>query len=268
MIKIDIEAKLDRDAAVIVIDVGNTSTHVGTWHDQMVKSPLQAPTGAPGELAGVLDAHMKDCPTGIPAAVVVASVVPSAIEEVASLVAERLGKDALVVGGKVALPIDVRVKDPTKIGVDRVCAAAAAYQQVQTGCVVVDFGSAVTVDLVDDDGVLLGGAILPGMWMQLRALHEFTAALPSVEPATTELPYGRDTAEAMQAGVCRGISGAVRNLVEGYAGHLNRWPQVLATGGDLLLMMPQCDFIDTAVTDLVLRGVGVAYSKHIASMDG
>ena len=54
----------------------------------------------------------------------------------------------------------------------------------------------------------------------------------------------------------------------GYAGHLSRWPQVVATGGDLLLMMPQCDFIDTAVTDLVLRGVGVAYSKHIASMDG
>ncbi len=268
MIKIDIDAKLDRDAAVIIIDVGNTSTRVATWHEQTVKAPLTAPTGAPGELAGVLDAHMKDCPTGKPAAVVLASVVPEAIEEIASLVSERLGKDALVVGGRVALPIDVGVKDPTKIGVDRVCAAAAAYEQVQAGCIVVDFGSAVTVDLVDDDGMLLGGAILPGMWMQLRALHEFTAALPAVEPATTELPYGRDTSEAMQAGVCRGICGAVRSLVEGYANHLNRWPQVLATGGDLLLMMPQCNYIDTAVTDLVLRGVGVAYSKHIASMDG
>ncbi len=268
MIKIDIDAKLNRDAAAIILDVGNTSTHVATWHEQTVKAALTVPTGVPGELAGVLDAHMRDCPTGKPAAVVVAGVVPEAIKEIASLVSERLDKDALVVGKKVALPIEVGVNDPTKIGVDRVCAAAAAFEQLGTGCIVVDFGSAVTVDLVDDDGVLLGGAILPGMWMQLRALHEFTAALPEVEPATTELPYGRDTAEAMQAGVCRGISGAVRNLVEGYASHLNRWPQVLATGGDLPIMMPQCDYIDTAVTDLVLRGVGVAYSKHIASMDG
>lgn len=265
MIKIDIDAELNRDAAAIIIDVGNTSTRVATWHEGKVKTPLSAPTGSRGELAGVLEAHVRDCPTGKPAAVVVASVVPSAVEVIAALVSERLAKDALVVGGKVALPIDVAVDDPTKIGMDRVCSASAAFEQIRTGCIVVDFGSAVTVDLVDDDGVLLGGAILPGLRMQLRALHEFTAALPEVEPAPTELPYGRNTAEAMQAGVFRGISGAVRNLIEGYASHLNRWPQVLATGGDLPIMMPHCDYIDTAVTDLVLRGVGVAYSKHIAS---
>ena len=98
---------------------------------------------------------------------------------------------------------------------------------------------------------------------QLSALHEHTAALPEVEPAIPELPYGRDTVEAMQAGVCRGLIGAVRALVEGYAASLNRWPQVIATGGDLKLIAPHCDFLDTLVEHLTLRGIGLAYTKHL-----
>ena len=98
-----------------------------------------------------------------------------------------------------------------------VCAAAAAYDKLQTGCIIVDFCSAVTVDLVEDEGTLVGGAILPGLKMQLRALHEYTAALTEVKPGLPETPYGRNTTEAMQTGVCRGVVGAVRALVEAYA---------------------------------------------------
>jgi type III pantothenate kinase len=99
--------------------------------------------------------------------------------------------------------------------------------------------------------------------MQLRALHEFTALLPRVEPAFPELPYGRNTSEAMQIGVCRGVAGAVRGLVEGYATSLNRWPQLIATGGDVEFMAPYCDYIDTCVSRLTLRGLGLAYSRHL-----
>jgi len=81
-----------------------------------------------------------------------------------------------------------------------------------------------------------------------------------------ELPYGRSTVEAMQTGVCRGLAGAARWLVEGYATSLHRWPQVVATGGDLPLLAPYCDFVDTPVKDLTLRGIGLAYTKHLAAM--
>ena len=94
---------------------------------------------------------------------------------------------------------------------------------------------------------------MPGLKMQLCALNEHTAVLPEVEPAMPELPYGRNTIEAMQAGVCRGLIGAVRALVEGYAASLNRWPQVIATGGDLKLIAPHCDFLDTLVELLERR---------------
>ena len=113
---------------------------------------------------------------------------------------------------------------------------------------------------------MLGGAILPGIGLQMRALHEYTAALPLVKPGVPELPYGTNTVEAIQTGVCRGIAGAVRNITEGYATHLNRWPQLVATGGDAELMMPLCDFVDTWVTDLTLRGIGLAYSNHLAAL--
>ena len=102
--------------------------------------------------------------------------------------------------------------------------------------------------------------------MQLRALHEHTAQLPEVPPAFPELPYGRNTAEAIQAGVCRGITGAVRAIIEAYATHLNRWPQTVATGGDAALLAPHCDFLDNVVSDLILRGVALAYDKHLAEM--
>jgi type III pantothenate kinase len=198
--------------------------------------------------------------------VVASSVVPDALQVLVDHVGERFDQDALIVGKTIPLPIDVAVTDAKALGVDRACAAAAAYDTLGTACVIVDFGSAVTVDLVDDEGTFLGGAILPGAAMQLAALHGHTAALPVVPVEVPPLPYGRDTAEAMQAGVCYGIAGAVRQLVEGYATYLNRWPQVVATGGDLELLAPHCGYLDSLVQHLVLRGIGLAHRRYLETI--
>ncbi|UCC31540.1 MAG: type III pantothenate kinase [Phycisphaerales bacterium] len=256
----------DPDAPVIVIEIGNTTTAIGTWHKDQLKTPLSVSTDDEAGFDQALEAHVDAMPKRRVAAVIIGSVVPQALQRIQGCLENRFDLNTLVVGDTIPLPIDVGVADATAIGVDRVCAAAAAYDKLQTGCIIVDFGSAVTVDLVDDEGTLVGGAILPGLKMQLRALHECTAALPEVKPGLPETPYGRNTTEAMQAGVCRGVVGAVRALVEAYANSLNRWPQVLGTGGDLTLVGPICDFLDTQVQYLVLRGVGVAYMKHLKAM--
>jgi type III pantothenate kinase len=251
---------------IIVVDIGNSKTDLATWQDYDLKTPLSVNTNNNEAFAEALKAHVEALPKASTTVVVIGSVVPSALERVCAHVSDYLGQNALVVGDTILLPMDVGVDDAKAIGVDRVCAAAAAYDKLRAACVVVDFGSATTVDLVDDDGVLLGGAILPGLDMQLASLHEHTAALPKVSPGIPDSPYGRNTVEAMQTGVCRGLAGAVRWLVEGYATSLNRWPQVLATGGDLELLLPHCDFIDTPVRDLTLRGIGLAFSKHLAAI--
>ena len=260
----------DASAPIFVIEIGNTHTTVATWHEEQVKIPVSLPTGNVDKFREVFDAHAdalsNKTSDGLPGAVVIASVVPDFRDAVGKFVWDRIEKDVLVIGERLPLPLEVNVEDETQVGVDRVCAAAAAFDQLETGCIIVDFGTATTVDLVDDDGVFQGGAIMPGVAMQLKALHQFTAQLPEVSPVIPESVIGRNTREAMQNGVCRGIPGAVRGLVEGYATALNRWPQVVATGGDLEMLLPACDFIDTPVKDLTLRGLGVAYKKHIAQV--
>jgi type III pantothenate kinase len=256
----------DPDAPAIVIDIGNTSIKIGTWQKRELKTPLTALTGSAEAFQDAFDAHSRAMKAGGPAAAIISSVVPAALERVRDQISEVMDQEPLVIGERIPLPIEVGVDDPRAIGIDRVCGAAAAFDTLQQACTIVSFGTAVTVDLVDDAGTLIGGAILPGVRLQLQSLHQHTAALPQVEPAVPQLPYGRNTQEAMQNGVCRGIAGAVRGLVEAYATHLNRWPHVVATGGDVELLAPLCDYIDTTAANLALRGVGIAYSKFLAEM--
>lgn len=254
---------VDPDGPAIVIDIGNTTTSIGTWQHGQVTTPLSVQTSDATAFNEALHAHLQAAPRRGPAATAISSVVPEALARIVREVEARLNRKALIVGAAIPLPIDVAVSAPGAIGTDRVCQAAAAFEQFQTGCTVVAFGTAVTVDLIDDEGTLLGGAILPGVDLQLRALHEHTALLPDVARGIPELPYGRNTVEAIQNGVCRGIAGAARSLIESYATHLNHWPQVIATGGDARFLQPYCDFIDTFVMHLALRGVGYAYSKYL-----
>lgn len=261
-----IPRKLDPDAPVIVIDIGNSSMGIATWHEDRIKTPLHIATDDTEAVEESFRAQCEASSDKLPTAVVIGSVVPKRLSDCRAIVKKMFDQNALVVGDTIELPIDVGVRDAKAIGVDRVCAAAAAFKQLQTACSIVDFGTAVTVDLVDDDGVLLGGAILPGLDVQCRALHEHTACLPEVTPEIPELLYGRDTTEAIRTGVCRGLAGAVRGLVEGYATSLNRWPNVVATGGGIELMAPVCDFVDLFVPDLTLRGVGLAYQRNLSEM--
>ncbi len=257
----------DPEAPVTIIAIGNSRTALAIWADGQVAAVVRVDTGDMGAFDDAFEALARSMPRGRPAAAVVSSVVPSALEKVRERIETLIDRTALVIGEQVALPIDVALAEPLKVGVDRLCNAAAAYERLKHSCVVIDFGTAVTVDLVDDDGVFQGGAILPGLKLQLAALRDHTAQLPDVPVEIPEDPIGRSTREAMQNGVCRGLCGAVRGLVEAYATKINHWPQTVATGGDAVLLAPHCDFLDNVVPDLCLRGVGLAYSRRIAGAE-
>jgi len=132
------------------------------------------------------------------------------------------------------LPLAVDLKRPDMVGVDRLLDAVAAnhLRTSDRPAVVVDVGTAITVDLVSAEGAFRGGAILPGIAMSARAMHEFTDLLPLVEISELGAPplvLGTATVEAMRSGLFWGAVGAIRQLIERLAGDDD--PQVFLTGG-------------------------------------
>jgi len=185
-----------------------------------------------------------------------------------ALVAE-LGTDIHRVRRDLAIPVGTCVDDESKVGDDRLLAAAAAWDALKQAVVVVDAGTAITLNFIDGEGTFHGGAIAPGATLQLKALHKHTALLPRVafaQPDQKE-PFGRNTAEAMLLGVYEGIRGMVRQLVERYAEHYGAFPMVVATGGDAETLFSGDDLVDRIAPDLVLRGIAVAARNASEGVD-
>jgi type III pantothenate kinase len=169
----------------------------------------------------------------------------------------------MVIGVDVPLPIETAVDEPLKVGTDRLTAAAAAYAVVEDAVVVADFGTAVTIDLVDEDGVFVGGTISPGFDLALAAMHTGTAKLPIVKMQKPKEVYGANTEEAMRAGVYWAAVGLLETICRKYAEQIGKWPQVILTGGAAQTIKDDCEFVDTWVSNLAVRGIIIAYKKYL-----
>jgi type III pantothenate kinase len=168
------------------------------------------------------------------------------------------------VGEDIDLPISTDVPEPEKLGTDRLCTAAGAYAKLKTACVVADFGTALTIDLVADNNMFLGGTILPGIDLSARALHEHTALLPLVEVGTPTETLGKETASAIRNGVFAMMVGALREITERYATEIGKWAPLVLTGGDARAVAGACDFVDHVIPDLCLDGLVIAYRNAVA----
>jgi type III pantothenate kinase len=163
----------------------------------------------------------------------------------------RVGKGPLPKGTRLLgrdFPAIVRnrARHPGTVGTDRLAQASAAWMRTQGACVVVAMGTAITIDVVNRRGEFLGGLIAPGLRLMARALHDYTARLPEVEPKRMRSPLGRHTRDAIRAGVSFAAEGLIR---ESLARHQGR---VFGTGGDARLYQ---DLFDVLVPDLALEGV-------------
>jgi len=246
----------------MVLNVGNSRLGIGVFVAGELKHSSRVAIADGSELRRQLAEAWKLLAwTQLPA-VAGASVNPAAQTEIEAIVAEICPSAVQWVGRQLDLPIDVKTDAPAQTGVDRVLNIAAAYEQMGKACVVVDAGTAVTVDCCDDQGAFVGGAIAPGVAMMLDALHERTAALPRVKFAAPVGAFGRDTHEAIRQGVFHGIRGMVRELVENYATELGHWPEVIATGGDAAALFEGWELIHAIAPDLIFYGIALAYAEH------
>ena len=243
--------------AVLALDVGNSRVGMACVMDgeaSMTRHVRAVDADALGEAMAEIWGQMPD-----PKCVAASSVAPEVLAMVEQAAQARLEQDVLVVGRDLPLPIDTDLPDPESIGTDRLCVAAMAYFRIESACVVADFGTAITIDCVGDQGVFLGGAILPGLAMGASSLAGGTAGLSKVELTTPDWVFGRNTREAIVGGLVYGARGALRELVETYAAELGRWPMVIVTGGDAELVVGKGnEIVQAIVPGLCLMGVALA----------
>jgi len=244
---------------ILAIDIGNTRTRLARVNDRKVETPVVLPTGEVPRIDEAIKNLFRQSDEKTPLTIAVCSVVPHLTDHVAELARMSLDTEARIIGRNLPLPMKLHLKDTQRVGSDRVAAAAMAFERIGKAVAVASFGTAITIDCVNDDGAFLGGAILPGLQLSAKALEEHTAQLTLVDLIPPETPWGRDTAEAISAGIVFGAAGALREIIERYATELGRWPELIVTGGDGPLMAKYCDFIKAVVPELVLMGIELAY---------
>ena len=247
---------------LVAINLGNSRVAVGSFVAGELGQVRRVPNAEAEQWEQTIEAAWRLIDGRENAAVVAAGVNPPLEKELESAVQRATGRRVVWVGRDLELPMKVLTDKPGETGADRVLNLAAAFEQMGKACVVVDAGTAVTIDCCDDEGKFLGGAIAPGMSMMLDALHDNTAQLPRVEFSVPEHPFGKSTEQAILLGVYHGIRGMVKELVENYATELGRWPDVIATGGDAQALFADWELIHAVAPDLTLYGIALAYANH------
>ncbi|HEY1922566.1 MAG TPA: type III pantothenate kinase [Tepidisphaeraceae bacterium] len=250
------------DINLLVLNVGNSRLAAGAFvAGELVESSraAHADRGQWGEFIRKAWSRIRDM--GLPA-IAGASVRPELDAELGEIVLRETGQSIQWVGRQIDLPIEVCTRNPAETGIDRILNIAAAYQQMEKACVVVDAGTAITVDCCNDNGDFLGGAIAPGLDMMLDALHEKTAKVPRVSFVAPGVGFGDSTAAAVSLGVFHAIRGLVKETVESFATQLGSWPEIIVTGGNGKQLFEGWELIHAISPDLTLYGIALAYTDH------
>lgn len=251
-------------ASLLIFEIGNSHIAAATSVDGRIYTNERFGHDQLDAVVHCAAEAWQSLPEDRSKAISACSVVPAVLASVRRGVSDRLDQPVMVVSEDLHRPLSLAVEEPESVGVDRVCSAAAAYETFRHACVVASFGTAITLDCVNNEGAFMGGAILPGLDAQARILHERTAQLPDVPIRSPAGVFGTTTEEAIRTGVLIGIVGALREITERYATELRVWPDVVATGGNAELIARHTDIIDRLVPNLCLLGVALAYRKHFS----
>ena len=244
---------------ILLFDIGNTHTHLGLADDRRVVKQTDIPTLSwfgGGATARVEKFAGKNKIAGA----ILCSVVPRATPLVRKLVRASWKMDALELNPKTIRGVGVDYPKPESIGPDRLANAVAARARFGAPVVVVDFGTAVTFDVVDSSGNYVGGIIAPGLAAMTNYLHEKTALLPKIEIREINSAIGKSTEQAMLVGAVHGYRGLVRELIAGLKRELRaKKLPVVATGGYAKLIASKLPEISAVEPDLTLEGLRLVW---------
>ena len=264
---------------LLALDIGNTNITAGVWSKNVLRAQWRYSSGrerTADELGALLKTSfdLANLAFAQISGVAICSVVPPLTPVAIESSTRYFNCAPLIVDRHTDFGLINDYNPPEAVGADRLVNAVAAREKFGSLCLIVDFGTATTVDAVSFDGHYLGGAIAPGLGIASDALYKAAAKLPRVELLAPEVALARDTTASMQSGLVFGYAGLVKELVERCSrdmqSHLaeDRVLEVLATGGLAEIIAPFVPAIAHLEPNLTLEGLRILWQCQNAKFNG
>jgi len=252
---------------LLAVDVGNTNVTFGLFDGERLVADWRV-TSHRERTADEMAVELRQLfalqgfELSVVDGVVISSVVPTLNQALLEASRRYLHCEPVMVGPGVKTKVRVRYENPRDVGADRIANALAAFTKYGGPVVVIDFGTAVTYDAINEHGDYLGGAIAPGVEISLDALVSHTAMLRRVEPVAPDSVIGRNTITSIQSGLVWGFVAQVEGMVERMVGELGGKARVIATGGQAALVAGLTHVIETTDPLLTLEGLRLIYLQN------
>ncbi len=257
---------------LLAIDAGNTNITFGLFqgdviiHQWRIKSDSTKTSDQYGIEIEQIMRHFHYTREMI-CAVILSSVVPELVHQMSAMSERFLKLTPMIVGEGTKTGLLLRVDNPREVGADRIADAVAGYELYGGPLVIIDIGTAITHEVVNERGEYIGGTISPGIGISAAALTRGTSKLPRVELTHPDKIIATNTVNAMQAGLVRGFIGLIDGITEGILEELkmqtDKKPLVVATGGFSTLLSKHSKYVDTVNKDLNLLGLRLIYLRTV-----
>ena len=252
---------------LLAIDIGNTNLVIGCIENDKILFKARIATDAIRtsdqygveiknmmEAFGVQVKDIDDC--------IISSVVPPVFNSVKTGVIKVIRKQPMVVGPGLKTGLNIHMDVPSQVGSDRIVIAVAALAEYEAPMILMDLGTATTIEVVEPNNMYLGGIIFPGVRVSLDALTSRTAQLPGISLDKPKHVIGKNTVDCMRSGMMYGTAAMLDGLVERIEAGLGHKSTLIATGGLAQFITPLCKREIILEKDLLLKGLNVIYKKN------
>ena len=258
---------------LIAIDIGNTNIVIGGIQGAAIQFEARIATDRIKTsdqygveiknilaLFGVKPCDVDDC--------IISSVVPPVFNSVYTGLVKMTGKHPLVVGPGIKTGLNIQMDVPSQVGSDRIVIAVAALAEYEPPLILMDLGTATTIEVVDRGSTYLGGCIIPGVRTSLDALTSRAAQLPGIRLDRPGRVIGKNTVDCMRSGIMYGTAAMLDGMLDRVEEELGSRATVVATGGMAQFIVPLCRREIKLEKDLLLKGLNIIYQKNAAKRGG
>lgn len=252
---------------ILTVDVGNSNIVLGGVRDDEIVFEARLRTDATKtsdeyciDLKMILEVY-KLSAEEIEGSII-ASVVPQVLNSMQTAIRKLTGKAPLVVGPELKTGLLVAIDNPAQAGADLVVGCVAALREHAAPLIIIDMGTATTMIVVDKNGAMIGGAIIPGVKISMDALTGRTALLPGLQLDQPKKAIGSNTIDCMRSGLMLGSACMIDGMIDRMEEELGYQTTVIATGGIAKFVIPMCRHEIVYDKDLLVKGLAALYREN------